>query len=140
MHSSVTFSDMLHTPYSELPIAKNAEVLYDGVETLGAYRLNIEEPLPLAWLRITRQFANAAKVVVQYHAIQAMPYRVAYYVADALHLRMRSNFTLVEERVGWTPKTANEMVDLSTEDIVYLSKVDSMVHLDKWAAYPVWCK
>lgn len=101
---SVTFVDMLRTPWEKMPRSSSCVVCYNGsISTKVCPPKDFEGTLLDRWLRQTRYFDAHAKLSLSYSDVVNSPLAVVELVARVFQFDRKGSFQPVTERVGWYP-------------------------------------
>jgi hypothetical protein len=121
--STVRFSDMIRTPWEEMPRSEIGPALLNGerIDRVCAPK-DFVGTLPDRWVRILKLFSDyKPKISLPYSAVVERPYYVASLIAQTHQLeRLTSPFLYPQAPVGWQTMTPWERPEVTGDDLVYL--------------------
>jgi hypothetical protein len=106
----VTFAQMLRSPWPNMPKSTICQHTYFNGELCNKVCPPrwFEDTLPERWLRLSKLFAEKAKLSVSYYSTLTQPERVLNATCAVFELEPSCTFTPVLGRVGWWQDPSEE--------------------------------
>lgn len=119
LHGSVSFSDLVHTPHSDLPRTSSCEAVFNGERwdrVCPPKGYLPEETFPEHWLRMMRLFDASAHASYSYDLAVNCPLHVVEDVSQKFGVAKVPGFAPVLSRVGWWP-AKQETPEVTEQDM-----------------------